>query len=132
MTDASDAKQEKPRRRGLLHTIRDLRQTLDYIRAVDWARIQRQATKAEQTLDYVHGLDWAGIQRQIKKAEQALDQVQAFDWSGIQLQAAQAEEALRRLDTTQRAILGRIREAPLISPLELASADRFVLENRCR
>ena len=44
----------------------------------------------------------------------------------------QAEQAIRTIDATQRAVLRGIREAPLISPLELASGDRFVLENRCR
>jgi FkbM family methyltransferase len=132
MTEASDPKEDRPRRRGLLQNIRDLQQTLDCVRALDWASIQRQLTKAEQTLDYVRALDWARIQRQITKAEQTLDYVQALDWAGVQQQVSKTEQALRRIDATQRTVLGGIREARLISPLELASTDRFVLENRCR
>jgi FkbM family methyltransferase len=62
--------------------------------------------------------------------------LRALDWEGIQYRLAEAENAFRNLDAAQRDIARAIRHgapiAPLVSPLELASGDRFVLENRCR
>src|SRR5262249_7878864 len=64
--------------------------------------------------------------------QEAGERLRSFDWQTIEQRIAQAEEAFRIIDASQRAILRNLREAPLISPLEFASTDRFVLENRCR
>ena len=68
----------------------------------------------------------------LRDLQEAAERLQSFDWQAIERQIARAEEAFRTIDASQHAILHRLREAPLISPRELASADRFVLENRCR
>ena len=65
-----------------------------------------------------------------------IERLQELDWDRIQRRIVQAENAFRTIDASQRAIaeilLNDRPAAPLISPLELATADRFVLENRCR
>jgi FkbM family methyltransferase len=70
--------------------------------------------------------------QRIRDLQEAAERLQSFDVQTIEHQIARAEQAFRTINASQRTILCRLQEAPLISPLELASTDRFVLENRCR
>ena len=74
--------------------------------------------------------------QRVRDVQQTIERLQSFDWDGIQKKIAQAERAVRTIHESQRliadALLQDVPKAPLISPLELASGDRFVLENRCR
>jgi FkbM family methyltransferase len=72
------------------------------------------------------------LQQNLRDLQKAAGRLESLDWETIEQRLARAEQAFRTIDASQRTILRRLQEAPLISPLELASADRFVLENRCR
>lgn len=77
-----------------------------------------------------------GFMQSLRDLQETVARLQGLDWEGIQKKINQAENALRDLDASQRVIANAIRRtapaAPLVSPLELATEDRFVLENRCR
>ena len=73
-----------------------------------------------------------GILRHMRDLQDAIDRLRALDLQAVEQQIARVEEAFRAIDASQRTILRKMQEASLISPLELAAADRFVLENRCR
>lgn len=73
-----------------------------------------------------------GILQNLRDLREAAERLQSFDWTTLEHQIARAEQAFRTIDALQRATLRKLEEAPLISPLELASVDRFILENRCR
>lgn len=74
--------------------------------------------------------------QRVRDLQQTIERLQNFDWDGIQTRIAQAEKAVRTIHESQRtianALIHNVPKAPLISPLELASGDRFMLENRCR
>ncbi len=60
----------------------------------------------------------------------AVDRLQSLDLDAIEARIGAAETAFEGL---RRAVARRgYANAPLISPLELATEDRFILENRCR
>ena len=77
-----------------------------------------------------------GVIQSLRDLLDTRDRLRELDWDGIQRKIAQAENALRGLDASQRAVASAILHtnpaAPLVSPLELATGERFALENRCR
>lgn len=85
------------------------------------------------TFDHITGRPRRrGLLQNLRDLQEAAERLQSLDWQAIERQITRAEAAFRAVNESQRTILGAIREARLISPLELASVDRFVLENRCR
>jgi FkbM family methyltransferase len=72
----------------------------------------------------------------LRALRETVARLQTLDLDTIENRLAAAEEAFRDADLLQRAVAREIRwgyaKAPLISPIELATEDRFILENRCR
>jgi FkbM family methyltransferase len=66
----------------------------------------------------------------------AVRRLQTLDLDAIENRITAAEKAFREIDNIQRAVAKEIHwglaKATLISPLELTTEDRFILESRCR
>jgi FkbM family methyltransferase len=72
----------------------------------------------------------------LRNLREIVARLQSFDWDGLESRIADAENAFRGFDAVQRTLVDDLQRnvprLPLISPIELAKANRFVLEARCR